>query len=127
MSLSTENEEKVLDTIFDLASNPVWVGSHLFMATASPEDGIAGNEATDFARVTIAAAALARTDSTVSNTAAVTFTNGGGATVTLTHFGVADAASAGNCVVFAALSPSREVPAGSTITFSAGQLVWTAD
>lgn len=62
----------------------------------------------------------------VTNTAQVDFNAAGsGANYTVTHFGVWDAASAGNFLGYGTLTNSRTVTAGQVLSAAIGALHWT--
>lgn len=127
MSLSNYLEGAVLDHIFNLS--PLTAPSlYVALSTADPgEDasGLAEPAGNGYARV--AAASWARTNSRVSNSAAVQFPEATGAWGTITHFAVMDAAVAGNLLYKGALSPSRDVNSGDTLFFAADGLGLTLD
>jgi hypothetical protein len=73
------------------------------------------------------AAQVSGTAATTSNQVAVTFPAVTGTTVTVTHFGVFDAASAGNMLYSGALNPTKSLSAGDVLTFAIGSLVLSFD
>lgn len=115
-------------TTFPAAPANVYVG----LASAAPSDSSFGTELayTNYARQAIAAAAWtsgAAGSGQISNTNAITFPAAGasGVPVTATHFFVADAVSAGNLLIWAALGASRTINQGDDARFAAGTLVIT--
>ncbi len=73
-----------------------------------------------YARQAITFNAAHATAGTIDNSSAEEFTNMPGCTVT--HIGVWDAASSGNLLFFGAVSASKTVTAGDTISLAAGSL-----
>lgn len=64
---------------------------------------------------------------TVSNVGAITFPQATADWTTATHFGIWDASTAGNLLVYAPLAANRTVTNGSTPSFAAGQLTVQVD
>lgn len=103
----------------------VWVALY----TAAPSDTGGGTEAnyTGYARVAVARSGAGWTVSGTSptqavNASAVTFGACTAGTNVVTHFGVFDAVSGGNLLVWGALTSSLSVSSGITPQFAAGQL-----
>lgn len=140
-SMSDVYEKKVLDLIFrntgasatapmGLNATNVWVGLY----TAAPSDAGGGTEVTggSYARVAIvrtgagwnaATGTLALTD----NTASIDFPTATAPWGTITHFGIFDAATAGNMIYWADLTATKTVGTGDTASFAAGSLDVTQD
>lgn len=130
-------EKKILDYIFRNASmgldaTNVWVG----LLTAAPSDSAAGTEVSGngYARVAVNRtgsgwnAATGTSPATTDNTGAITFPTATGAGWgTVTHFGIYDAASAGNMLYWADLTQSKAVGSGDTASYAAGALDVTQD
>jgi len=104
-----------------------WVSFH----TADPGDTPAANELTlgGYARqpMTFGAAATTTGVTTSLNTGTVSLTFSSGTTQTVTHFGVWDAATGGNCWRNGAVTTSRGYASGDTLTVAAGALSCTED
>lgn len=136
--LSDQYERVVLDGILGsghLSGVPNTVYIALF--TAAPTDSASGTEVTggSYARVSVAntttewpAASTSLGTTSKANANAITFpapTAGWGA---VTHFAVMDASSAGNVIMYAALTTSRTINSGDAApSFAAGQLALTLD
>lgn len=104
---------------------------YLALFTADPtETGSTANEATftNYARVAVARSGSGWTVSgdQVSNAGEAAFPQSGSGPETVTHVGVMTASSGGDMICHLALDASREVNNGTTVRFSAGQLVFTA-
>jgi hypothetical protein len=122
-------ENKILDhstgkTAFTMPS--VWVGLY----TATPSDAGGGTEVSggSYARKSTAGSdwAAAASGST-SNAAVITFVTASGSWGTVTHFGLFDAASAGNLLMWASLTTSKTIGNGDVASFPIGNLVLTLD
>ncbi len=131
-SLSNTFETKILQNLFEAASlgldaTNCWIA----LATAASDSSFTEATYTSYARV-----ALNRTSgsnvftvsgNSVTNDATITFPQSGGTANTITHFGICDAASAGNVIFWGEVSPQLIVNSGDTPTFGAGQLTITLD
>lgn len=114
---------------FPTAPTNVYVG----LASAAPSDSSFGTELayTNYARQAVAAASGwtsgAAGSGQISNAAVITFPVAGasGVPVTASHFFVADAVSAGNLLMWAALGSTRTFNQGDNATFAIGALVLT--
>ncbi len=105
---------------------------YLALFSADPTDDGNVNELayTGYARqaVTGGWAAPSGADNQSSNTGQIVFpANGSAGNVTASHFGIFDAASAGNCLWTGALSSARTVIPGDQIAFAVGQIVLKPD
>jgi hypothetical protein len=126
-------ERKLLDHSLGKTSYTmpaVWVG----LFTAAPSDAGGGTEVSggSYARKSTAAAdwSAAATVSGVSsssNANAVTFVTATASWGTATHFGLFDAATAGNLLRWAPLTTAKAVASGDTPSFAAGSLTITED
>lgn len=103
---------------------------HVALFTAAPSDAGGGTEVSGgaYARVaTTGATWNAASAGSTSNAAAVTFPAATAAWGTVTHWGIFDAATAGNLLRWAAVTTSKTVASGDTASFAAGALVLTED
>lgn len=106
----------------------VWVG----LFTAAPSDAGGGTECTggSYARKSTAGSdwnAASGNPASASNANAITFVTPTGSWGTATHFGLFDAASAGNLLRWAALTTPQSIGTGNTVSFAAGALTITED
>lgn len=146
-------ENKLLDFLFrgqalGLGGSTAAAGSgptnlYVGLLTAAPTDGTAGTEVSggSYARVTVSSAlanwagtqsagsttASSGTGGSTSNNGTVTFPTATGSWGTVTHFGIYDASSAGNLLIYGALGSSQVVNTGGTPSFAAGQLTVQID
>lgn len=129
MSKSDFLENKLLDhqlgkTAYTMPT--VYVG----LFTAAPSDTGGGTEVTggSYARKSTAGTDWnAASGGSSSNANAITFVTASASWGTVTHFGLFDAASAGNLLRWNALTASKTIGSGDTASFAAGALVCTED
>lgn len=112
------------------------------LLTAAPSDAGGGTEVSGngYARVTVGSSmanwagtqsagstiASSGTGGVTSNNGAISFpTPTGAGWGTVTHFGIYDATTAGNLLLWGALTTSKTINAGDTVSFAAGQLTVT--
>lgn len=95
---------------------------YLALYTAAPSDAGGGTEVSGggYARQAITFAAAS--GGTISSSAEVTYTASGANYGTVTHWGIFDAATSGNLLVHGALSASRVVNDGDTLTIASGDI-----
>ena len=121
-AMSNYLENKVLDYV--LRDQADWAPTAVYLAlhTADPTDAGTGAECSggSYARQAITFNAAHATAGTIDNSSAEEFTNMPACTVT--HIGVWDHASAGNLLFFGAVSASKTVTSGDTISLAAGSL-----
>lgn len=104
------------------------------LLTAACSESTAGTEVTggSYARVAVASgvgnwAAPSAGNGTTSNVAAIAFPVPSASWLTATHFGLYDAASAGNLLICQSLTVSKTINAGDTVTFPIGTLTVQID
>ncbi len=135
MSFTNRTAAAVLNYIFgntsDFDTQPT---IHVGLFTAAPgEDGTGGTEVSGnaYARVVAAAAVWANATnadpSVLDNATAINFPTPTGSWGTVTHFGIFDAASAGDIIAIGALTASRSIQNGDTVSFPIGDLDITLD
>ena len=134
-ALTNYLENKLIDHIFQ--GTPYTGPSTLYVALfTAVSDGEAGTvtevSGGSYARVAVTAnssnwADATGNNGTTSNVNAITFPAATADWGTATHFGIYDAASAGNLLVYAALTASRNITNGSTPSFAAGSLTVQID
>jgi len=113
-------------TTFPTKAANAYVGLY----TAAPSDSGGGTEVSGnaYARQPIANAdwtSGAAGTGSISNTNIVTFPTATGSWGTITHFGVFDAVTAGNLLLWNALGASKVVAVDDVVRFAAGALVLT--
>jgi hypothetical protein len=131
-SFSNIFETKILQHFFEDASlglnaTNLWIA----LATAASDSSFTEANYTNYARV-----ALNRTSgsnvftvsgNSVTNDGTITFPTSGGTANTITHFGIMDASSSGNVILWGEVSPQLIVNSSDTPTFGAGQFTATLD
>ncbi len=127
-------EEQIIARMFrgDTSAFPAtW---YVGLLTAAPGEASAGTEVSggSYARVAVANAsaawaAVSGGNGTTSNVAAVTFPTPTAGWLTATHFGIYDAATAGNLWVYGALGTSKTINTGDAPSFQAGTLTVQVD
>ena len=120
--MSNYLENKVLDYVLRDQADWAPAAVYLSLHTADPTDAGTGAEVSggSYARQAITFNAAHATAGTIDNSSAEEFTNMPG--VTVTHIGVWDHPSAGNLLFYGAVSSSKAVTAGDTISLAAGAL-----
>lgn len=141
-ALSDYLENKILDHVLRGTAYTAPGTTYVGLLTAAPGDAGGGTEVSggSYARVGVTsssagwnntqnsgAGASSGTDGTIENAAAINYATPTAGWGTVTHFGVYDAASAGNLLFYAALSASKTINSGDTVSFAAGALTFTID
>lgn len=125
-------ENKMLGHLFGTAyTAPTTV--YMALSTTTPTD--AGGNVTQpsgngYARVAIGNNSTnwnAASGGTVTNKTAITFPEATGSWGTVTHFVLYDAATAGNALIWGALTASKAIGTGDTASFAAGALSISLD
>jgi len=134
MHLTDYLEGQLINHIFRTGSftKPTTLAVALF--TAAPSDAGGGTEVTggSYARVAVAPgdanwSAPSAGNGTTDNVGTVTFPQATADWGLATHWGVFDATSAGNLLVWAPLTASRNITTGATPSFGAGALTVQMD
>lgn len=125
---STFLQQKLLDHI---GGNGGYTAPTPYVAlyTAAPSDSGGGTEVSggSYARVNANTLFGAASGTTMSNDGAITFPTASAPWGTVTHFGILDASTAGNLLLWGALSASKTVGNGDTASFAVGELDITLD
>tara|TARA_B100000287_G_scaffold424337_1_gene468810 strand:+ start:79 stop:465 length:387 start_codon:yes stop_codon:yes gene_type:complete len=121
-AMSDYLEKKVLDYVLRDTADWAPTAVYLSLHTADPTDAGTGAEVSggSYARQAITFNAAHATNGTIDNSSVEEFTNMPACTVT--HIGIWDAASSGNLLFYGAVTASKAVGAGDTISLSAGSL-----
>lgn len=142
-ALSDYLENKLIDHLLRgqayTAPATVYVG----LLTAAPSDTGGGTEVSgnNYARASVASSlanwagtqsagstlASSGTGGTTSNNGTISFATPSASWGTVTHFGVYDASSSGNLLFWGALTISKTINNGDTVSFAAGALTFTID
>lgn len=127
MSATNSFETAILDTAFrgNVYTQPA--GLYVGLFSTAPTDSTSGTElaGNNYSRQSVTFAA-ANTGSKSSN-ANVVFSATGNAWSTAVAMGIFDASTTGNLLVYKALSPTRTLNAGDTLTFESGAITITLD
>lgn len=128
-------EEKVIESSLRGATFPNITANYIALFTTDPTDAATGDEVdpagtwTDYERVdaadggAVATGWAASADGVTSNAKVVTFpANNGGASVTVTHFAIFDAATGGNMLYHGSLAASKTLATGDVLSFNIGSL-----
>lgn len=128
-------EDEVIKHIFRTGSFTKPTGLHVALFTAAPGEAGGGTEVTggSYARVNHAPgdanwAATSGGNGTTSNAAAITFPAPTANWGTVTHWGVFDASTGGNLLIYAALTVSKTINNGDAApSFGVGALTYQDD
>ena len=137
-AMSDYLENRLVDQLFRGQAAPTTSTLYVGLLTAAPSDTGGGTEVSggSYARVAVtssytnwagtqsAASTVASTGTggQTSNNAAITFPSPSATWGTVTHFGIYDAASAGNLLFWGALTISKTINQADTVTFPAASL-----
>ena len=125
---TTYLQQEILDHIF---GNGAYSAPtvHVGLFTAAPSDAGGGTEVSgnSYARVNASALFGAASGTAIANDGAITFPTATGSWGTITHFGVFDASTAGNLLVWGAVTLNKAVGDGDTASFATGELDVTLD
>lgn len=125
---TTYLQQKVLDHI---GGNGSYTAPNPYIAlyTAAPSDAGGGTEVSggSYARVDANAKFGSASGPNMATDGAITFPAATASWGTVTHFGVFDASTSGNLLVWGALSASKAVGSGDTASFAIGSLTLTLD
>lgn len=142
-AMSDYLENKIIDWLLRgqtfTAPTTVYVG----LFTAAPSDTGGGTEVTGnaYARVAVASSlanwagtqaaastvASSGTSGTTSNNGTISFPTPSASWGTVVAFGIFDAASAGNLLIYGNLTASKTINSGDSVTFPAAALSWQID
>lgn len=124
MSDYLENEilDHVLGTGAYAAPSTVYIG----LSTGSFGDDNSGTELSGSGYARQSAAFDAAAGGTTDNSAAIEFPAATGSWGTVSHFGIFDAASAGNLLIHGAFTSSKTIATGDILRIAAGDLDVTA-
>lgn len=131
-AMSDYLEGQLVAHIFRTASftKPTTLAVGLF--TAAPSDSGGGTEVTgnNYSRASLNPldanwAAPSAGNGQTSNSSTITFATPSGTWGTVTHFAIFDATSAGNMLFWGALTISKTINQGDTVSFPAGSLTIT--
>jgi hypothetical protein len=123
-ALSDYAEKLALDFLMNTQTATRPTAWYIALFTAAPSDSGGGTEVSGngYSRQAVTFGAAHATAGTTDNTNAQSFTASGGNWGTITHLGIFSASSSGNLIFHGALTTSRVVNDGDTLTFSIGNI-----
>lgn len=123
-ALSDYAEKLLLDWMMTTGSATRPTAWYVALFTAAPSDSGGGTEVSTggYARQSVTFDAASSPGGTTSNSGEVSFTATGADYGTVTHMGIFDAASSGNLLWHGALTASKTVADGDTLTFAVGNI-----
>ena len=127
-SFSNYLENKILDHVLKVGAYTVPTNLYVALYTTAPSDSGGGTEVSggNYARK-LHNAYTAASSGASENTGAITFNIATGAWGTVTAFGVFDALTGGNLLLWADLDTAKVVDTGATPEFASGALDVTLD
>lgn len=135
MSLSNYLEDELLDHILGGSDYARPATVYIALLTATPTDANTGSTITEpsgnnYSRVAVTNNGTnwpAASGGSKSNGTAINFATASGSWGTVTHVAILDASSNGNVLAWGALSASKTVDSGDTVSFAIGALTVTLD
>lgn len=140
-AMSDYLENKLIDHVLRAQTFTPPATLYFALLTAAPNDAGGGTEVAgnNYARVGVTAslanfagtqsagstAASSGTGGQTSNNAAINFPTPSGSWGTVTHWAIYDASSAGNLLFHAALTASKAINSGDTVSFAIGAMTVT--
>lgn len=123
-NLTNYAEAKLLDHVLGKTSytKPT---TYVGLFTAAPGEAGGGTEVTGGSYARVALSTNAASSGVADNDVAITFTAASADWGTVTYVGIFDASSAGNLLMYAALSASKTISSGDQLSFAAGALDFT--
>lgn len=125
-AMSDYLENEILDHILGTGAYTMPTTVYVGLSTGSFGDDNSGTELTgnNYARVSATFSAAA--SGTTSNSAAIEFAAATGSWGSVSHFGIFDAASAGNLLIHGAFTTAKTIASGDILKISTGDLDITA-
>lgn len=127
-ALSDSAEKLVLDFLMTSGTATRPTAWYVALYTSAPNDASTGStggtevSGNGYSRQSVTFAAASSPGGTTTSTNAQSFTASGGDFGTVTHMAIIDASSGGNMLWHGALTTSRTVNDGDTLTFSTGNI-----
>ena len=121
-ALSDHSENLLLNYLMTAGSVTRPTNWYLALFTAAPNDAGGGTEVSTGGYSRQSMAFSTSSSGTTSNTGAISFTASGANFGTVTHVGIFDASSSGNLLWHGAMTASKTVEDGDTITFAIGNI-----
>jgi hypothetical protein len=129
MSFTNYTEDLVLDWLLTTGAATRPTAWHVGLFTAAPGETGGGTEVSgsNYSRVSASFTVSGTAPTLATNASALEFPTASGSWGTITHVALFDAATAGNMLVFAALSASKTIGSGDVFRIPAGDLDITLD
>jgi len=123
-ALSDYAEKLVLDWMMTTGSATRPTSWYIALFTAAPSDSGGGTEVSgnSYSRQSASWTAGSSPGGTTDNSGAISFTASGGNWGTVSHIGIFDASSSGNLLWHGALTASKTISDGDTLSFAIGAL-----
>jgi len=123
-ALSDYAEKLLLDWMMTSGSATRPTAWYVALYTAAPSDSGGGTEVSTggYTRQSVTFDAASSPGGTTSNSGEVSFTASGADYGTVTHMGIFDASSGGNLLWHGALTASKTIADGDTLTFAVGNI-----
>lgn len=125
-AMSDYLENEILDHILSVGSYTMPAAVYVGLSTGSFNDDNSGTELTGNNYSRVAATFSAAASGTTSNSAAVEFAAATGSWGSVSHFGIFDAASAGNLLIHGAFTTAKTIASGDILKIPTGDLDITA-
>jgi len=126
-ALSNYLENEILDHALGTAAYTAPAAVYLALFTTDPTDSNIGSELTGNGYARQVATFSASSGGTTANTAEIVFSASGGNFGTVSHSGIYDAPTGGNLLFHNALTTSRVVNDGESLTFAIGAITASLD
>ena len=120
-SITDHLEDELLDHVFNAAYTPA-ASVYLSLYESDPADDDSGTETTYTSYARQVCAFDAASSRSIAQTATETFPANGGGAVTITHYGIHDAATVGNLLAHGAFAVSKQVNGGNTPSVAAAEV-----
>lgn len=124
-SLSDYLEDELVDHSLGTGAFTSPSAIYLALFTSDPTDAGTGTEVSGFGYARQTVAFGASSGGVATNSSVETFTASGGDFGTITHFAIYDGLTGGNLLFHAAMTASKTVANGESITFAAGSITVT--
>lgn len=125
-AMSDYLENEILDHILSVGSYTMPTAVYVGLSTGSFNDDNSGTELTGNNYSRVAATFSAAASGTTSNSAAIEFAAATGSWGSISHFGIFDAASAGNLLIHGAFTTAKTIASGDILKIPTGDLDITA-
>lgn len=125
-AMSDYLENEILDHILGTGAYTMPTTVYVGLSTGSFGDDNSGTELTGNNYSRVSATFSAAASGTTSNSAAIEFAAATGSWGSVSHFGIFDAASAGNLLIHGAFTTAKTIASGDILKISTGDLDITA-